>query len=162
MTTAEHKAIDQAHDDAKMKQQMVAAITAVGMLLRRANNRIEQGDEAIKKFAADLQGDHPAYAFQWAHNAMNATAARDVARDIKKAVESIGTGTCTMWSLRDSVTSNVISSAKHPSFSTSPTSNLMEQFKNAALAEWANFLNDAIMHLEANGLKQPKSTTDEA
>jgi hypothetical protein len=162
MTTAEHKAIDQAHDDAKLRRQIVAATTAAGMMIRRADCKIEQGDEAIKKFALDLQGNNPTYALEWSHGVMNATAARDVAIDIKKAIESIGTGTYTMWSLRDVVTDKVISSARHPSFSTSPTSNLMDQFRNAAFADWVGLLNDAVQHLEANGLKRPKSTTDEA
>tara|TARA_R110000868_G_scaffold114309_7_gene306332 strand:- start:42 stop:530 length:489 start_codon:yes stop_codon:yes gene_type:complete len=162
MTTAEHKAIDQAHDEAKLQRQATAALEAISVLNKRADSLITKGDEEIQKFRADLQGDVSATsAMQWADGVMSATAARDVAKHIKKQIKSIPNET-NIWLLRDSVNDRVIGSAKYPEFSTSPTRNLMSQFMASAFAEWASLLNQTVEHLEANGLKRPKSTTDEA
>lgn len=134
------------------------ALTVISMLHRRADSAIEKGDDEMKKFTDDLQYKNAVYAFEWSHSVMNAAAAREVALYIKNCLKAVPDET-DLWALRESVNDRVISSAKYPKFSTSPTSNLMEQFKTAAFAEWASLLNQAIEHLEAEGIT---STTDEA
>jgi len=64
-------------DTNQIQRQATAAVSVIGMLTRRADGMIAQGDDAIKKFTAEVQGDNPTHAFQWAHGVMSATAARD-------------------------------------------------------------------------------------
>jgi hypothetical protein len=95
---------------------------------------------------------------------MNATAAADVAREMKRRIEDQGVYAAEfVWRYRDSAREAVVSSARHPSFSTSPTSNLMDQFKLSSIAKWVEILDQAVMHLEGNGITRgTPSTTDEA
>jgi len=150
--------------DPALKRAQVA-ITLVSMIYNRANHFIELGEDALAKFTRDLNGEHPAYAFEWSHNVMQSTALMDASKYIKRAMDNTTSGTNPIiWALRDEMQSMVSSKARRPSFSTSPTSNLMNQFTASACAEWLAILNQAVITLEAYGLKvsPEKSTTDEA
>lgn len=143
-------------NETKDYKQAQAALTVISMLHRRADGIINEANDKIEKFTAELKGDNPAYAFRWGHGVMQQAANLETAISIKNHLSSDG---FSIWSLRDSATDRIKHAAKYPEFSTSPTSNLMAQFSTAAIASWVEILDQAIAHLEAHGIK---STTDEA
>lgn len=140
--------------------QAKVVISTMSMLLNRANSAMNESDEAIAKFTKELQGSNPAYAFEWAHGPMQTVASGNVARSVHQAL----TQGSNVWRLRESLQDKLMSAAKYPSFSTSPTSNLMAQYVSSGVAQWLDIITSAVEYLEKNGIQDPSapSTTDEA
>jgi len=90
----------------------------------------ESCQATIDKFAADLIKD-PSHTLSWGDKAFQAAARLRVAKEIIHHFA----GNATVQQVREYVMDQVLHSAKYPPSSTSPTSNLMEQYTLAAYAE---------------------------
>lgn len=99
-------------------------------MLRWAESAINSWQENLKKFTADLASD-PCYAFSWSLSKFEAAAENEVAHTIRHAYKNGSTAEET----QDELTKEALRLAAHPARSTSPTSNLMEQCRAAALSQ---------------------------
>jgi len=95
----------------------------------------EQAQHQIDKFKAELDKD-PAHALSWGNGVFHSAARLKVAGMLVYAfTEREGETTCTIEQARETVLDRVMNKARYPAQSTSPTSNLMEQYEAAAYAE---------------------------
>ena len=95
----------------------------------------EQAQKQIDKFKAELDKD-PAYALSWGLNVFQNAARLKVAKMLVYAfTEREGETVCTLEEARETLLTRVMNKARYPAQSTSPTSNLMEQYEAAAYAE---------------------------
>ena len=95
----------------------------------------EQAQNQIDKFKAELNKD-PAYALSWGLNVFQNAARLKVAKMLVYAfTEREGETVCTLEEARETLLTRVMNKARYPAQSTSPTSNLMEQYEAAAYAE---------------------------
>jgi hypothetical protein len=95
----------------------------------------EQAQAQIDKFQAELSKD-PAHALSWGLNAFQAAARLKVATMLVYAfTPREGETSYTIKQARDTLLDRVMNKARYPAQSTSPTSNLMEQYEAAAYAE---------------------------
>jgi hypothetical protein len=103
--------------------------------LKKFSAIAEQAQAQIDKFKAELDKD-PAYALSWGLNAFQSAARLKVAKMLIVAfTECKGETLCTIEQARDTLMDRVMHKARYPAQSTSPTSNLMEQYEAAAFAE---------------------------
>ena len=100
-------------------------------LLKRFKSQADSVQSRLDKFAADFAKD-PAYALSWGTDAFKAAATMTVLKQIINALEN---GNGTLDNIRSTLTDRVLHRAKYPPQSTSPTSNLIEQYELAACAE---------------------------
>jgi hypothetical protein len=100
-------------------------------LLKRFQNQAESCQASLDKFAADFAKD-PAYTLSWGNEAF-AKAAR--LRVLKQIIAAIEDGTATTENIRSTMMDRVLHKSKYPAQSTSPTSNLIEQYELAACAD---------------------------
>jgi len=100
-------------------------------LLFRFNSQVQTCEARLYKFTEKFKED-PAYAFSWGTEAFQAAASLRVLKQIITALES---GNGTLENIRSTLTDRVLHKAKYPAQSTSPTSNLIEQYELAACAE---------------------------
>ncbi len=95
----------------------------------------EQAQAQIDKFKVELDKD-PAYALSWGNGVFQSAARLKVATMLVYAfTEREGEIMCTLDQARDTCLDRVMNKARYPAQSTSPTSNLMEQYEAAAYAE---------------------------
>ena len=95
----------------------------------------EQAQVAIDKFKEELDKD-PAYALNWGLTAFQSAARLKVASMLVYAfTPREGTSASTIQEAREFLMDRVMNKARYPAQSTSPTSNLMEQYESAAYAE---------------------------
>jgi hypothetical protein len=95
----------------------------------------EQAQAQIDKFKVELDKD-PAYALSWGNSVFQSAARLKVATMLVYAfTEREGETMCTLDQARDTCLDRVMNKARYPAQSTSPTSNLMEQYEAAAYAE---------------------------
>jgi hypothetical protein len=95
----------------------------------------EQAQKQIDKFKAELDKD-PAYALSWGNGVFQSAARLKVAQMMVYAfTPREGEVMCTIEQARDTCLDRVMNKARYPAQSTSPTSNLMEQYEAAAYAE---------------------------
>jgi hypothetical protein len=95
----------------------------------------EQAQAQIDKFKVELDKD-PAYALSWGNGVFQSAARLRVATMLVNAfTERDGETNCTIEQARDTLMDRVMHKARYPAQSTSPTSNLMEQYEAAAYAE---------------------------
>jgi hypothetical protein len=95
----------------------------------------EQAQTQIDKFRSELDKD-PAYALSWGLTAFQAAARLKVASMLVYAfTPREGETAYTIKQARETLMDRVMSKARYPAQSTSPTSNLMEQYEAAAFAE---------------------------
>jgi hypothetical protein len=95
----------------------------------------EQAQKQIDKFKVELDKD-PAYALSWGLSAFQSAARLKIANMLVYAfTEREGETMCTLDQARDTLMDRVMNKARYPAQSTSPTSNLMEQYEAAAYAE---------------------------
>lgn len=91
----------------------------------------EQCDKFSESFAKD-----PAHALAWGNDVFKHAARLKIANMLVYAfTEREGDTVCTIEQARDTLLDRVMNKARYPAQSTSPTSNLMEQFEAAAYAE---------------------------
>lgn len=89
----------------------------------------------IDKFKEELSKD-PAHALSWGTGVFQAAATLKVAQMLVYAfTEREGENMCTIEQARETMMDRVMNKARYPAQSTSPTSNLMEQYEAAAYAE---------------------------
>lgn len=95
----------------------------------------EQAQAQIDKFQTELSKD-PSYALSWGLGAFQSAARLKVAKMLVYAfTEREDETTCTIAQARETLMDRVMNKARYPAQSTSPTSNLMEQYEAAAFAE---------------------------
>lgn len=99
-------------------------------LLFRFNSQAESCQARLDKFTAKFAED-PAYALSWGTEAFQAAASLRVLKQVIGALNEEGT----LDNIRSTLTDRVMHKAKYPPQSTSPTSNLIEQYELAAYAE---------------------------
>ena len=100
-------------------------------LITRFFNQAETAQARLNKFAADFAKD-PAYALSWSNDTFKEAARLKVLKQILAGLEG---GTATLENIRSTMMDRVLSKSKYPAQSTSPTSNLIEQYELAACAE---------------------------
>lgn len=100
-------------------------------LLKRFQSQVESCQSRLDKFAQDFAKD-PAYALSWGNETFSAAAKMRVLKQIVAALED---GTATLDNIRSTMMDRVLHRSKYPPQSTSPTSNLIEQYELAACAE---------------------------
>jgi hypothetical protein len=96
---------------------------------------VEQAQANIDKFKAALDKD-PAHALSWGLDAFQNAARLKVASMLVYAfTPREGVSASTIQEAREFLMDRVMNKARYPAQSTSPTSNLMEQYEAAAYAE---------------------------
>lgn len=100
-------------------------------LIARFFNQASTCQGRLDKFAADFAKD-PAHALSWGTDAFQAAAKLRVLKQILAALED---GDATADNIRSTMMDRVLNKSKYPPQSTSPTSNLIEQYELAACAE---------------------------
>jgi hypothetical protein len=100
-------------------------------LLKRFQSQAESCQASLDKFAVDFAKD-PAYALSWGNDTF-AKAAR--LRVLKQIVAALEEGTGNLENIRSTMMDRVLHKSKYPAQSTSPTSNLIEQYELAACAD---------------------------
>jgi hypothetical protein len=95
----------------------------------------EQAQSNIDKFKADLDKD-PAHALTWGLDAyQNAARLRVAQMLVYGFTVKEGSPVYTVAQAREFLMDRILNRARYPAQSTSPTSNLMEQYEAAAYAE---------------------------
>jgi hypothetical protein len=95
----------------------------------------EQARAKIDKFQAEFSKD-PAHALTWSNGVFQSAARLKIANMLVYAfTPREGETAYTIKQARDTLLDRVLNKARYPAQSTSPTSNLMEQYEAAAYAE---------------------------
>jgi hypothetical protein len=100
-------------------------------LLSKYQRQVEAETARITKFKAELDKD-PAHALTWGLDAFRSAATLKVLNQIVGALEA---GHADVENIRSTLMDRVLHRSKYPAQSTSPTSNLMEQYELSACAE---------------------------
>jgi hypothetical protein len=100
-------------------------------LLKRFQSQVDSAQVRLDKFSADFAKD-PAHALSWGNDAFAAAAKIRVLKQIVAALED---GSATLENIRSTMMDRVLNKSKYPPQSSSPTSNLIEQYELAACAE---------------------------
>jgi len=96
---------------------------------------VEQAQANIDKFKEQLDKD-PAHALSWGLDAFHNAARLKIASMLVYAfTPREGSSASTIQEAREFLMDRVMNKARYPAQSTSPTSNLMEQYEAAAYAE---------------------------
>jgi hypothetical protein len=121
-------AILTANTVAKEKTMSAQALKKFEKLAAEAQAKCDQ-------FAEDFAKD-PAHALGWSNSVFQAAARLKIAQMMVYAfTPREGEAVCTIKQARDTCLERVMNKARWPAQSTSPTSNLMEQYEAAAYAE---------------------------
>ncbi len=115
----------------------ITGTTLTDRITRRLKSRLEMTEPALQSFAIKLQDD-PAYAFEWADDAMRAAAAVKV---IKSCLVAFTEGSAPT-DVAQACTTRALHAARYPRCSTSQPSNIMQSYEAAAFAEYAEFIRD--------------------
>ena len=100
-------------------------------LLKRFQLRAEMCQQSLDKWAEDFAKD-PAHTLSWGTTAFE-NAAR--LRVLKQIIAALQDGTANLENIRETMMSRVMHRSKYPPQSTSPTSNLIDQYELAACAD---------------------------
>lgn len=100
-------------------------------LITRFFNQASTCQKRLDKFTESFAKD-PAYALSWGTDAFQAAAKLRVLKQILTALDE---GNATAENIRSTMMDRVLHKSKYPAQSTSPTSNLIEQYELAACAE---------------------------
>ena len=103
-------------------------------LAARFQRTVDVETAKIAKFQEELAKD-PAYALSWSNDVFQSAARLKVAKMLADAFSS----GCTVEDIRDMLMDRVMHKSIYPTQSTSPTSNLIEQYE---LSAHAKFLSD--------------------
>ena len=103
--------------------------------LKRFTSMAEAAKSQCDKFAAEFAKD-PAYALSWGNDVFKNAARLKVANMLVYAFTVRPNEIeCSLEEARETCLERVMNKARYPAQSTSPTSNLMEQYEAAAYAE---------------------------
>jgi len=105
-------------------------------LLERFQRQAESETAVIEKFKVELAKD-PAYALSWGCGVFAAAAKL---RILKQLINALEDGDTTIKNIQDHLMGNIMHKSRYPAQSSSPTSNLIEQYELAACAEIAGDL----------------------
>jgi hypothetical protein len=108
-------------------------------LKQRLERKIEMAQTQLDEFQASF-AKNPAHALVWSTGTFKAAAER---KTLKIMLQDLDNG-ADVPSLRLMLQNKVLHAAKYPAQSTSPTSNLMEQYELAACAEMLSDLNSLL------------------
>jgi len=100
-------------------------------LIKRFQSQVESCQDSLDKFAKEFAKD-PAYALAWSNGTFQKAARLQVLKQIVNALEN---GDGNLDNIRSTMMDRVLSMSRNPAQSTSPTSNLIEQYELAACAE---------------------------
>ena len=100
-------------------------------LLVRFQRQVSSQEASIAKFKAEMDKD-PAHALTWSLDAFRSAATLKVLNQI---VASLEAGHADVDNIKATLMDRVLHRSKYPAQSTSPTSNLMEQYELSACAE---------------------------
>ena len=98
-------------------------------LIERLNDRLEDCNAVIQKFKENLDKD-PLYALSWSKDTFKAAAMLDLLQWVIPVFEKHEAQV-----VADELTRRLIQRATCPAQSTSPTSNLVDDYKTAVIAE---------------------------
>ena len=99
-------------------------------LLERFQRQSQYEIETIEKFKLELAKD-PAYALSWGDGVFRAAAKLKVVNEIINSLKDLEPAE----NIKDSLMRRIMHKSRYPAQSTSPTSNLVEQYELAACAE---------------------------
>ena len=105
-------------------------------LIKRLESGIKAGQESIEVFAAKLVAN-PAHVLSWGTDAFKTAADLKIAKQVLNALND----GATVEQVKSTLMDRVLNRSKYPPQSTSPCSNLMEQYELAAYAELLSDLN---------------------
>ena len=100
-------------------------------LLKRFQSQAQSAQSRLDKFMVDFHSD-PAYALSWGNDTFKYAAQLRVLKQIIAALEA---GDATLDNIKSTLMDRVLHKSKYPAQSTSPTSNLIEQYELATCAE---------------------------
>jgi hypothetical protein len=99
-------------------------------LLERFQRQADRETAVIEKFKVELDKD-PAYALSWGCEVFAAAAMLRILKQLINALEDEQT---TTEDIKDHLMGHIMHKSRYPAQSTSPTSNLIEQYELAACA----------------------------
>jgi len=102
-------------------------------LLKRFQSQANMVQQSLDKFAVKFAED-PAYALSWGDGAFESAAKLRVLKQIIAALGEDGND-CTVDDIKSTLMDRVLHKSKYPAHSSSPTSNLIEQYELAACAD---------------------------
>lgn len=100
-------------------------------LLKIFQSKVANCNAKLEKFAEAFAKD-PAHALSWGTDTFKTAAELKIYKQIVAALED---GTATLDNIRDTMMDRVLHKSRYPAQSTSPTSNLIEQYELAVCAE---------------------------
>lgn len=100
-------------------------------LLQKFTKRVETCQERMDKFLLEFTKD-PAYALSWSNNTFKDAAELRVNKQIMLALQD---GDADLDNIRSTLMERVLHKSKYPPQSTSPTSNLIEQYELAVCSD---------------------------
>lgn len=109
-------------------------------LTKRFQRKLDEAQSEVTAFVGKVQHD-AAYALSWSNSVFQAAAKERVYKQVIASIkDSVSEdGELDLSNIIGMVTDRVLHKAKYPAQSTSPTSNLIEQYE---LATWADILSD--------------------
>ena len=109
-------------------------------LTKRFQRKLDEAQSEVAAFVGKVQHD-AAYALSWSNSVFHAAAKERVYKQVIASIkDSVSEdGELDLSNIIGMVTDRVLHKAKYPAQSTSPTSNLIEQYE---LATWADILSD--------------------
>jgi len=109
-------------------------------LTKRFQRKLDEAQSEVAAFVGKVQHD-AAYTLSWSNSVFQAAAKERVYKQVIASIkDSVSEdGELDLSNIIGMVTDRVLHKAKYPAQSTSPTSNLIEQYE---LATWADILSD--------------------
>ena len=103
-------------------------------LIVKLKRREASANASMFNFKSNLE-KNPAYALSWG---LDAFAAAAMLKILEQMLNALTSETCSVKSLHELLMDRVMNRSKYPPQSTSPTSNLMEQYELVACSEIAD------------------------
>ena len=106
--------------------------------IKRLESNITAYQESLDKFVEKFKAD-PSYALSWSTGTFQTAAQLNVAKMVLAALTA--ETPCSMQAIKETLMDRVLHKSKYPAQSTSPCSNLIEQYELAAYAELLSDIN---------------------
>lgn len=101
-------------------------------LIKRLESQMNTIQQSLDKFMVDFHSD-PSHALSWGNSTFQAAASLKVLKMVHAALTH--STPCSIQAVKETLMDRVLHKSKYPPQSTSPTSNLIEQYELAAYAE---------------------------